>query len=115
MGIDSLLAYEVLSEKEQHILMSEDFAGIMVNSLYPYTDHESDTALRHRIAESLTWGGMTETPAFDRLYLDRCYMLNVDIWARNLNAPERSKAGAPNCDSTDYAFFKSLQLVPVCK
>jgi hypothetical protein len=113
--LDWLTADTFPGEAQEHIMMSEDFAGIMVRSLYPYTNPQSDSILREKIAESLTWVGLSETPGFKKLTLDTCYMLNVDVWARNVDASEGIEAGCKNCDSTDFGFFRALRLIPVCK
>lgn len=101
----------------QHILMTENFIKIMTRDLYLHTNPKLSPEDRDAVAQSLTWGGLNETPEWGRLGADTCRFRSIDIWSRNLNAGiKKDEAGLrtvvklKGCRTTDKNFLDSLQL-----
>lgn len=103
------------SNADEHVLMTENFIQVMDRSNYQYTNLRLSAPLRQEIAESLTWGGLYETPEWKKQALKSCRMHNIEIWSRNLDATNSAAVGFEHCDTTNFAFFQSLQFQPLCK
>jgi len=110
------LASQTFPDNEaEHVLMTRHFTKVMVKSLYRYTNRTSTPILREAVAESLTWGGLLETPEWKELMVDTCYFRNVDIWARNMDADSTKGVSWGGCAITGVRFLQSLELQRLSK
>jgi hypothetical protein len=102
-------------DPQEHILMTENLLEVMVECLNRYTNPGLAPELRKEIAEALTWGGLSKTPAWRKLTADTCHIYAIDVWGRNVHPVEGSVSHVPNCKATDIDFFRTLQLQSICK
>jgi hypothetical protein len=106
------LRRRTLSERRQHILMSENFIGMMDRCLYVYTSDRLSRSVRNSIADALTWDGLTDTRRWWNLGDDTCRFVLIDYYSRHLNVTDTIYHGS--CRGIDTGFLHSLHLSPLC-
>lgn len=76
---------DTLDNEEQHIMMSENFVGIMQQCIKAYTNPAEPDSLRETIARALAWGGLEATELWQK-QPDKEFLHCVDCWSKSPNA-----------------------------
>ena len=91
-----------LTEDKKHSLMCRNYLDTMSRCIYQYSrrDSQGNSQLTLRIARSLAWGGLEDTPEWKRR-VDTCYSRFINSAVTQFNAPDNRKAiEYPSCYTT---------------
>lgn len=102
------------SEIQQHNLMASNWVKLISDPLYGFTNNELTQPTKDSIYQAIGWGGLYESDAF-KGRTDGCYIMAINIAARNMNiGTPYSIVGYPQCSSNYNFTAQSLKLKKPC-
>jgi hypothetical protein len=110
---DSLITGN-LTEKKQHMIMSEDCIDTMIAIMKRYTN-DIGRPKKALLAKSLAWGGLYSTPKWKNLSKD-CRLFIMEFLARHMDLPKLQTVYPPDpCTPYIAAFREGFKLRPICQ
>jgi predicted nucleic acid-binding protein len=109
---DSLITGS-LTDKKQHIIMSEDCIDTMITIMKRYTN-DIGPAKKEILARSLAWGGLYATPKWIKVRTD-CRLFVLEFLSRHMDLPKLQTVYPPEpCTPYIAAFREGFKLRPIC-